>query len=57
MTGVAIGDLTLLSALLSPDVVEKILDAYWVKNGETPKAFTIDLACRFASDRKTDQMH
>jgi hypothetical protein len=48
-TGVAIGDLTSLSALLSPDVVEKILDAYWVKNGETPKAFTIDLAGRFLS--------
>jgi hypothetical protein len=47
--GVAIGDLTSLSALLSPDVVEKILDAYWVKNGETPKAYTIDLACRFLS--------
>jgi hypothetical protein len=46
-TGVPIGDLNSLSALLSPDVVEKILDAYWVKNGETPKAFTIDLACRF----------
>jgi integrase len=48
-TGVAIGDLNSLSALLSPDVVEKILDAYWAKNGETPKAFTIDLACRFVS--------
>jgi hypothetical protein len=48
-SGVAIGDLTSLSALLSPDVVEKILDAYWVKNGETPKSYTIDLACRFLS--------
>jgi integrase len=48
-TGVAIGELTSLAALLSPDVVEKILDAYWVKNGETPKAYTIDLACRFLS--------
>jgi len=48
-TGVAIGDLTSLSALLSPDVVEKILDAYWAKNGETPKAYTIDLACRFVA--------
>jgi integrase len=38
-----------LSALLSPDVAEKILDAYWAKNGETPKAFTIDLACRFVA--------
>jgi hypothetical protein len=48
-TGVAIGDLNSLSALLSPDVVEKVLDAYWAKNGETPKAFTIDLACRFVA--------
>jgi hypothetical protein len=47
--GVAIGDLNSLSALLAPDVVEKILDAYWAKNGETPKAFTIDLACRFVA--------
>jgi hypothetical protein len=47
--GVAIGDLNSSSALLSPDVVEKILDAYWAKNGETPKAFTIDLACRFVA--------
>jgi Phage integrase family len=38
-----------LAALLSPDVAEKILDAYWAKNGETPKAFTIDLACRFVA--------
>src|SRR3984893_9935690 len=48
-TGVAIGDLNSLSALLSPDVAEKILDAYWTKNGETPKAFTIDLACKFVA--------
>jgi Phage integrase family len=48
-TGVPIGDLNSLSALLSPDVVEKILDAYWAKNGEAPKAFTIDLAYRFVA--------
>jgi integrase len=48
-TGVPIGDLNSLSALLASDVVEKILDAYWAKNGETPKAFTIDLACRFVA--------
>jgi len=47
--GVAIADLNSLSALLSPDVVEKILDSYWAKNGETPNAFTIDLACRFVA--------
>src|SRR5262249_35973424 len=45
--GVPIETLTSLSALLAPHVVEKILDAYWAKNGERPKAFTINLACRF----------
>jgi len=45
--GVPIEALTSLSALVAPDVVEKILDAYWAKNGETPKTFTINLACRF----------
>jgi integrase len=47
--GWAIGELSSLAALLSPDVAEKILDAYWAKNGETPKAFTIDLAYRFVT--------
>jgi hypothetical protein len=47
--GVAIADLNSLSVLLSPDVVEKILNAYWTKNGEKPKAFTIDLAYRFVA--------
>src|SRR5262249_27135312 len=48
-TGVPIATLTSLSALLAPEVVEKILDAYWRQNGETPKAFTINLSCRGAS--------
>jgi hypothetical protein len=48
-SGVPIGDLNSLSALLSPHVAEKLLDAYWIKNGDTPKAFTIDLACRFVA--------
>jgi hypothetical protein len=48
-TGVPFGDLNSLSALLSPDVVEKILHAYLAKNGETPKAFTIDLAYKFVT--------
>jgi hypothetical protein len=46
-TGVLIEALTSLTALLAPDVAEKILDAYWTKDGETPKAYTIDLACHF----------
>ena len=46
-SGVPIHTLNSLSALLAPDVVEKILDAYWRRNGDTPKVFTIDLACKF----------
>jgi len=46
-TGVPIATLNSLSALLAPAVVEKILDAYWHRNGDTPKVFTIDLACKF----------
>jgi integrase-like protein len=45
--GMPIEKLTSLAALLAPEVAEKVLEAYWHQNGETPKAFTIDLACRF----------
>lgn len=51
-TGVPITKLDSLSALLAPDVAEKVLDAYWQKNGENPKLFTIDLACRFLAIAK-----
>jgi len=44
--------LTSLAALLAPEVAEKILDAYWQRNGETPKLFTVDLACRFVAIAK-----
>ena len=44
--GVPIETLDSLGKLLAPDVVEKILDAYWRRNGEEPKTFTIDLAKR-----------
>jgi integrase len=46
-TGVAIEALNSLAALLDPAVAEKLLDAYWARNGENPKAFTVDLAGRF----------
>jgi hypothetical protein len=46
-TGVPIETLTSLSALLAPEVAEKVLDAYWRRNGENPKLFTVELACRF----------
>jgi hypothetical protein len=51
-TGVAVEGLNSLSALLAPDVAEKILDAYWGRNGEIPKLFTIDLAFRFLAIAK-----
>src|SRR5260370_20515943 len=50
--GVPIETLSSCSALLAPEVVRKMLDAYWQQNGETPKVFTIDLACRFVAIAK-----
>ena len=41
--GVPIERLTSLAALLNPDIVENVIDAYWRKNGEEPKTGTIDL--------------
>jgi len=40
---VPIESLSSLRALLNPDLVEKVIDAYWQKNGEEPKTATIDL--------------
>ena len=47
--GVPIESLTSLSALIHPDVAEKILDGYWRKDGEVPKTYTINLSCRFVA--------
>lgn len=47
--GVPIETLNSLSALLAPDVAEKVLAAYCQRNGEEPKQFTINLAGRFLS--------
>jgi hypothetical protein len=44
--GVPIESLTSLAALLAPDVVERVVDAYWKENGKEPKTFTIDLGKR-----------
>jgi hypothetical protein len=41
--GVPIGSLTSLAALLHPDVVEKVIDAYWQQSGDEPATSTIDL--------------
>jgi hypothetical protein len=47
--GIPIASLTSLSALVHPDVAEKILDGYWRKDGEVPKTYTINLSCRFVA--------
>src|SRR5215204_2961305 len=47
--GIAVDSLCSLAALLHPDVAEKVLDAYWQRNGKEPKNFTIDLSCRFVA--------
>src|SRR5215218_1082745 len=47
--GVAVDQLTNLSALFDPDVVERVLDAYWQENGEEPTTYTIDLAWKLIS--------
>ena len=41
--GVPIASLTSLAALLHPDVVEPVIDAYWQKNGQEPTIATIEL--------------
>ena len=46
---IPIETLNSLAALLAPDIAGIILDAYWQSNGEQPKAFTINLAARFAA--------
>jgi integrase len=41
--GVPIESLTSLAALLQPALVERVIDAYWQKNGVEPTISTIDL--------------
>ena len=47
--GIPLGTLASLKALVHPDVAEKIIDAYWRKDGEVPKTYTINLASRFVA--------
>ncbi len=42
--GIPIEELSSLSILLAPELVERILDKEWEQNGEEPKTSTIDLA-------------
>jgi integrase len=41
--GAPIESLSSLGALLHPDIAERVIDAYWQKNGQEPKTGTIDL--------------
>ncbi|MGN6309248.1 MAG: tyrosine-type recombinase/integrase [Xanthobacteraceae bacterium] len=41
--GTPIETLTSLAALLDPDVVDRVIDGYWKRNGKEPKIFTIEL--------------
>ncbi len=47
--GTPIESLTSLAALLDPDVVGPVLDAYWKKNGKEPNVYTIDLGWKLLS--------
>jgi hypothetical protein len=47
--GTPIETLTSLAALLDPDVVGPVLDAYWKKNGAEPNVYTIDLGWKLLS--------
>jgi integrase len=44
--GIPIADLTSLAALVHPNVVEGVIDAYWKENGEEPNIYTIELASK-----------
>jgi hypothetical protein len=46
---IRLDSLTSLKALVHPDVAEKILEGYWRQDGEVPKAYTINLGCRFVA--------
>jgi integrase len=47
--GTPMESLTSLAALLDPDVVGPVLDAYWKKNGKEPNVYTIDLGWKLLS--------
>ncbi len=55
-TGTPFENLKSLAALVHPDVVEPVLNAYWENNGAEPKVYTIDLAWKLLSlARQTGQ--
>jgi hypothetical protein len=55
-TGVPIDQLDSLSAPSGSQVAEKVIDAYWQKNGDAPKLFTDRLSLPVSGDRERNQM-
>lgn len=51
--GIGLDRLTGLDALLQPDVVETVIDAYWRENGTEPATYTIELAGKLLSLART----
>jgi len=47
--GIPLDRLASLKALVHPDVAEKIIEAYWSKDGDLPKTYTINLGGRFVA--------
>jgi integrase len=47
--GVPLASLTSLRALIHPNVAEKVLDRYWLGDGEVPATYTINLGGRFVA--------
>jgi integrase len=47
--GVAIESLNSLASLVQPDLVEKVLNAYWNQNGKEPSTSTIDMGWKILS--------
>ena len=45
--GIPIESLSSLSAMIHPDVAEKILDGYWPNDEDAPTTYAINLSCRF----------
>jgi integrase len=55
--GFPLEDLNSFAVLLQPEIVEKVIDAYWRENGETPAIYTINLAWRLLDvARSTDAL-
>jgi integrase len=47
--GIPIERLNSLTSMVQPDLVEKVLNAYWEQNGEEPSTFTIDMGWKILS--------